>query len=139
MEFSQQDIEDLALCVWREARGEQQVGCRAVIHVIKNRVGTPGFAHTLHDVIFGRNQFSSMSISSDPEYTLVPKDTDTIYQECKQLAPLVLSGQDEDITKGAHYYANLKNTTSGWFFRNIVNDSVGHPVTAVIGHHTFFK
>jgi spore germination cell wall hydrolase CwlJ-like protein len=40
----------------------------AVAHVIFNRIGAPGFAGTLHEVIYGKNQFSSMSISTDPEY-----------------------------------------------------------------------
>jgi spore germination cell wall hydrolase CwlJ-like protein len=43
----------------------------AVAHVIFNRIGAPGFAATLHEVIYGKNQFSSMSISTDPEYNLL--------------------------------------------------------------------
>lgn len=139
MNFSETDANDLALVTWREARGEGVEGCRAVMHVIKNRVGTPGFAHTLHDVIYGKNQFTSMSVSNDPEFNLQPDPNDITYKACLQLAANIVSGNDTDITHGAHYYANLKNTTSGWFFRNIVNDPVNHPVTTTIGHHTFFK
>lgn len=139
MTFDSTDVNNLALVTWKEARGEGPVGCRAVMHVIFNRVGTPGFAHTLHDVIYGKNQFTSMSVSSDPEFNLTPADNDVIYKACQNLAQSVLSGSDTDCTNGAHYYANLKNTTSGWFFTHIVNDTVNHPVTATIGHHTFFK
>jgi len=139
MTFDKTDVDNLALVTWKEARGEGMEGCRAVMHVITNRVGHPGFAHTLHDVIYGKNQFTSMSVSSDPEFNLVPSPNDAIFIACHALALLVLAGSDEDVTKGAHYYANLKNTTSGWFFRNIVNNPAEHPATATIGHHTFFK
>jgi len=139
VKFDQEDINNLALVTWKEARGEGILGCRAVMHVIVNRVGTPGFARTLHDVIYGKNQFTSMSVSSDAEYTLMPAVDDVIYVACSSLANQVLNGLDPDNTSGAHYYANLKNTTSGWFFNHIVNDHINHPVTAVIGHHTFFK
>jgi Cell Wall Hydrolase/Recombination endonuclease VII len=139
MNYDQNDVDNLALVTWKEARGEGVEGCRAVMHVIVNRVGAKDFPPTLHGVIYQRNAFTSMSVSSDPEFNLIPNTNDAIYVSCQALALLVLAGSDEDITKGAHYYANLKNTTSGWFFRNIVNNSTEHPITATIGHHTFFK
>jgi spore germination cell wall hydrolase CwlJ-like protein len=43
----------------------------AVAHVIFNRGGAARFAKTLHEVIYGKNQFSSMSICTDPEYIWV--------------------------------------------------------------------
>lgn len=130
------DLESLRLCAWKEARGEGVDGIRAVMHVIVNRVGAPGFAHTLHDVIYGKNQFTSMSVPSDPEFNLKPADGDAIFQECAALARGIET--DPDLTNGARYYANLRTATSGWFERAIVNDPVNHPQTAVIGHHTFF-
>ncbi len=134
-----QDINNLALVAYKEARGEGFTGCQAVMHVIINRVGFPGFAYTLHDVIYGKNQFTSMSVASDPEFNLVPNQGDGVYNSCLELAKVILNGNDPDVTNGAHYYANLKYTTSGWFFNHVVNDSVNHPQVAVIGHHTFFK
>lgn len=139
MTFDNADVDSLALVSWKEARGEGLEGCRAVMHVIANRVGAVGFPHTLHDVIYQKNAFTSMSVPSDPEFNLVPKVGDVIYAACEHLAELVLSGEDIDITNGAHYYANLKTATSGWFFDHIINDKINHPQTAVIGHHTFFK
>ena len=41
-------------------------------------------------------------------------------------------------TNGALYYANLEETTSGWFFRHIVEDPLNHPVRARIGHQVFY-
>lgn len=135
----QNDIDLLALCTWKEARGEGELGCDAVMHVIKNRIGATGFAHTLHDVVMGRNQFSSMSIPSDLEFNLQPKSDDAIYLHCVDMASKVLTGSETDPTHGAHYYVNLTTMQmDGWFERNIVLNRPSHPICAVIGRHTFF-
>jgi hypothetical protein len=70
-EYDSDDLNNAILCVWKEARGDGYVAMNAVARVIFNRVSAPGFASTLHEVIYGKNQFSSMSISTDPEYNLV--------------------------------------------------------------------
>jgi N-acetylmuramoyl-L-alanine amidase len=67
--FDQDDLQNAILCVWKEARGDGYEAMDAVAHVIFNRVGAPGFPNSLHDVIYGKNQFSSMSISTDPNTT----------------------------------------------------------------------
>ena len=131
------DIQSLALVAWKEARGEGDEGMDAVMHVIVNRVGAPGFAHALHDVIYGKNQFTSMSVPSDPEFNLEPKDGDSQYAFCVATAQSFQT-DPADCTKGAHYYADLQYTTSGWFFRNIVNNPTDHPHTVKIGRHDFY-
>lgn len=130
------DIHSLALVAWKEARGEGIVGMLAVMHVCINRIGKPGFASTLHDVIYGKNQFTSMSVPSDPEFDLQPSINDKMFDTCMTMAEAIDSKQD--ITNNALYYANLKYVTSGWFFDNIINDSTKHPITTKIGNHTFF-
>lgn len=133
------DVKSLALCVWREARNQGEIGMTAVMNVILNRVGHPGFAATVHDVIYGKNQFSSMSISSDYQFKLYPTLTDPEYLFCLRLAQQLLSGRDysSDPSMGAHYYANLITMTSGWFLVNIVESSA-HPHTIKIGQHDFY-
>ena len=42
----------------------------SVVHMIFTRGGAAGLAKTLHEVIYGKNQFSSMSMCTDPEYNL---------------------------------------------------------------------
>jgi len=145
MTYDDNDIHSLALVAWKEARGEGNDGCMAVMHICFNRVGHTGFAHTLHDVIYGKNQFTSMSVPSDPEFNLQPKDSDQVWDECKSYARMFLSEDGPiikldfiDPTHGAHYYANLHNCTSGWFHDNILMNTQSHPITAQIGHHTFF-
>ena len=140
--LDQDDIDNFILCVWKEARGDGEIAMTAVAHVIFNRVGAPGFASTLHDVIYGKNQFSSMSISTDPEYNLtapsLPGPEYSSYLAATNIVNAIVAGTLNDPTKGARYYANLKESTSGWFFHHIVNDPVNHPLRAKIGHQVFY-
>ena len=140
--LDQDDLDNFILCVWKEARGDGEMAMTAVAHVIFNRVGAPGFASPLHDVIYGKNQFSSMSISTDPEYNLsaptVPGPEYTSYLAATNIINAIVAGTESDPTNGALYYANLKESTSGWFFRNIVNDPLHHPLRANIGHQVFY-
>jgi len=133
------DVKNLALCVWRESRNQGEEGMTAVMNVILNRVGHPGFASNLHDVIYGKNQFSSMSIPTDSQFHLMPSSTDPEYVFCVYLAQQLLNGRDfsYDPTIGAHYYANLATMTSKWFEVNIVESSA-HPHTIKIGQHDFY-
>ena len=136
MQYTKDDLDLLCLVCWLEARGEGPLGMRAVAHVICNRVGYPGFSSTLNGVITGRNQFSSISVPTDPEYGLKPQPGDVQYAWLLQTCPQILSGEDADLTLGAHYYANEATMTSGWY-RRVIVDSGQHPVTAVIGKQTF--
>jgi len=138
MTYDGDDVRSLALCAWKEARGEGMQGMDAVMAVCINRVGAPGFGKTLHDVIYGKNQFTSMSVPSDPEFNLAPMSDDPHFVMALRGARELLDGTLPDPTNKAHWYANLKNITSGWFVRNIVNNPALHPITARIGHHTFF-
>lgn len=142
MEYDANDIHSMALCVWKEARGQGTVGMRAVAHVIKNRVGAAGFAKNIHDVIYGRNQFSSMSIPSDSEFDLIPPPGDIQFGFCMTICPLVLNGTDSDPTNGAKYYENRATATSGWFGRVIAgpdgHGTEGHSLSVVIGNQSFY-
>jgi len=136
--FDQSDLDNAALCVWKEARGEGIAGMRAVAHVIFNRIGCVGFPHTLHEVIYQRNAFTSMSVSSDPEFNLEPGAGDQSNDYAKRIVAAVAAKADADPTFGAHYYANLKNSSSGWFVRNVVQNPVAHPHTVKIGSQDFY-
>lgn len=136
MIYDQDDINNLALVTWKESRGEGADGMRAVMHVIVNRVAAPGFPKTIHDVIFQKYAFSSMTVPTDKEFTLQPKSPDSQYDYCVCAAPAVLSGSDPDITKGAVYYSNEDEITSGWY-RRVIIDSGRFPITVKIGKQTF--
>jgi spore germination cell wall hydrolase CwlJ-like protein len=140
MNFNQDDIALLARCIWLEARGDGLTGMHAVAHCVKNRVGSPGFPATLHDVIMQHNAFS-WTRPDNPEFNLQPTDVApaNLWSEAQRLAELVLTTDDADPTGGSHYYDNPKTATSGWFQRVIVADTVNHPMTVVIDHHTFYR
>lgn len=137
VQFDESDIQTVALCVWKEARGEGQLGMKAVLDVIYNRARD--WNKHLHDVVYGKNQFTSMSVASDPEYNLQPADADHQFQFCLDITSQMLNTGMGDITNGAHYYANLKTATSGWFHDHIVADTVNHSQKAVIGKQTFYN
>lgn len=139
MELDADDLHNAALCAWKEARGDKDEGMRAVLHIIKNRAGALGFAATVHDVIYGKNQFTSMSVSSDPEFNLEPWPSDVQWLYCQSVAPTVFDGTDEDLTLGAHYYCNPKTENSGWFERNIIKAAELHPFLVSIGKQDFYR
>lgn len=150
LKYDSNDVHSAALCAWKEARGDGTEAMCAVVWVLRNRVGFPGFAMNLHDVIYGKNQFTSMSVPSDPEFNLEPKTDDESWVYAQGAALKILnvstlpsSENDDptmsDNTNGAHYYANLHTMQKGgWFARNIVL-SRNHPITAQIGKQTFFE
>ena len=136
MLYDQNDVDSIALCAWKEARGDGEIACRLVMNVIYNRTQHVGFARTIHDVIYGKNQFTSMSVPSDPEFNLEPQAGDAIYAACLIDAGPVLLGVMDDLTNGAVWYANEEEVEAGgWYERNIINGA--HPVTLRYGHHTF--
>jgi len=122
----------LAIAMWREARGEGVTGMTAVGHVIANRAFR--WNKTLHDVIVGINQFSSMTVKGDPETVLWPPLNDSVFG----LAETVYSGLSKDPTMGALYYANENIPLDGWYQRDVIESGL-HPITVVIGKHTFRK
>ena len=57
---TREEIELLALCTMAEAEGECEEGKRLVIDTILNRVDHERFPDTVAEVIYQKNQFSSM-------------------------------------------------------------------------------
>lgn len=128
------EAELFALCIWREASGESHLGMLAVAWVIWNR--HIRWNETLTGVIMGPNQFTSMTVEKNPRN---PGPNDPQYADAQQIVSKIMSGfAGTDPTNGACYYANLRISTSGWFFDHIVKDTVHHPVSAEMGQHTFF-
>ena len=108
------DLDILTLAVWREARGEQTLGQRAVAHVIRNRTFTPKWwnghtAGSYHAVILFPYQFSSFN-PGDPNADLWPTN-DLSFTSCREAALWVPCGMDPDNTDGAVMY---HDTSIGW-------------------------
>jgi spore germination cell wall hydrolase CwlJ-like protein len=127
--------------IYKEARGEGKQGMEAVGHVILNR--SKAWNQRLTKVITGPNQFSCMSVPSDPQYLKpcpMPDDpAGKLWEAAGEITERFM-GDDkpEDITNGALYYCNPKSSTSGWFSRNIVGKPKEHPLVAVLGKHHFY-
>ncbi len=92
----------LALCVWREARNQSQLGKNLVAAVIKNRVQDPRWPDTYVGVVTQRRQFSSFN-AGDPNATLFPLETDGSWKGCVVAADVVLSSR-EPLTSANHYH-----------------------------------
>lgn len=58
--LSEDEIELLALVTMAEAEAEPEEGQRLVIDTILNRVDSPHFPDSVYDVVYQKNQFTSM-------------------------------------------------------------------------------
>ena|SRR5216684_3384307 len=141
MNWDSNDEHSLALVAWRESRGEGQQGCIATMWVCRNRA--TAWDKSPHDVIYGKNQFSSMSIPSDREFNLDPEQSigvdRAMWEYCKGAAPAVISGATPDPTNGALWYENPRWDKSPWFLGHIRGNPQSHPVVARIGQQVFYR
>lgn len=101
------DQQLLALCCYREARGEPYDGKRGVCHVVNNRRLNPGWwGSTWPSVILKAWQFSSFN-TNDPNNEIWPDDANPVWAECNAAALGVINGTDDDLTEGAQYYYDI--------------------------------
>lgn len=117
----------LALCVWREARGETPLGRRLVAQVVLNRVDDSRWPHDVVDVILQPFQFSSFN-KNDPNAVRWPGEDDPAWADCvaatdERLAATV------PITPATHYHA--AGLAPAW--------ADPMKIVAVEGHHVFYK
>ena len=92
----------LALCVWREARGESVRGKTLVAQVIANRVADPRWPNTVSEVVLQPKQFSSFN-RSDPNSRKFPTEGDPAWIESVTAADVVLTTENP-ITTSNHYH-----------------------------------
>lgn len=116
----------LALCVWREARGESPRGKRLVAQTIENRVQDKRWPETYVGVITQPFQFSSFN-ANDPNATKFPSETDEGWPACVAAADAVLESA-EPFTLANHYCTSTVHPA--WR-----DDS---KIVAIEQHHVFF-
>jgi N-acetylmuramoyl-L-alanine amidase len=105
------DADLMALCIWREARGEGELGRRGVGHVIRNRAEQPcWWGNDVRSVILKKWQFSSFN-ENDPNSSLVPNPADRGWVAIQAIAKGILAGNDPDITEDATFY---HDSSMGW-------------------------
>lgn len=67
VELTEAEIDLIAKVVWAEARGECFEGQQAVAEVVLNRLVSERFANTVHEVIFGEDQFRTVFVLDKAE------------------------------------------------------------------------
>jgi hypothetical protein len=128
MTWADWDKAVLALTLWREARGEGQVGMQAVGCVIRNRVTG---ALTYNQVIEKAWQFSSLTAPGDPMLVQWPVQGDVQFEQAMLLAEGIYLKTVPDITNGATHYFNPSVVLPKW--------AASMTKVASIGHHDFYK
>ncbi|NQS75967.1 MAG: LysM peptidoglycan-binding domain-containing protein [Peptococcaceae bacterium] len=120
--MSREEVMLLARVIHAEARGESFEGQVAVGAVVLNRLTSPHFPKTIHDIVFQKNkrvyQFSPVgdgSINLEPDERAV------------QAALQAMSG--EDPSKGALFFYNPNISSDKWI-KTL-------PVITTIGNHVF--
>ena len=121
----------LALCLWREARGEGRAGMAAVGCVVRNRFHRDRTSYRAE--VERRLQFSSLTAVGDPELTLWPTDADADFALAGEIAEAVIDGAQLDPTGGATlYYAVTIPFPATW-------DKAKCWFTVQIGKHRFYR
>lgn len=118
----------LALCVYRESRGESLFGQQLVAKVILNRANDvhQRWPRTIRDVILQPMQFSSFN-PSDSNVSVYPHDDD-VWKRCVAAADVVLAGGLSEV--GANHYHTL-DVHPAW------SNGITPDITE--GHHVFYE
>lgn len=106
----------LALCNWREARGEPIEAKTAQAWTVRNRaMQSAWWGKDWCSVILKPFQYSSFN-RNDPNATKLPTPEDSSWQDCLKVAEVVYTGIGVDPTGGAtHYYdKSLDNHPPLW-------------------------
>lgn len=132
------DEELVSLCIWREARGEMQMGKRAVGCVIRNRVSHPGWwGRDWRSVVLCPYQFSSFNAPprthiTDPNESKWPEDDEADFLDSLDAAKQVMDPGTNDVTNGASLYFSRPLTMPPVSWGAVLP-------TASIGHLVFWK
>jgi spore germination cell wall hydrolase CwlJ-like protein len=144
--MTHEDYGLLALCLWREARGEGAAGQIAVGCVVRNRVEKNGTSYFVE--ITKPWAFSSITAEGDPQLGLYPSVLDHAWLQCQDLAGQIVDGVLNDSTGGATLYWNPNGIKSSKTFTTLVGQVVAFPQswnpavvteTTQIGAHIFLK
>ena len=120
--MTDKEIDLLATCAWRENRHGDISGMSSIINVVQNRAVKHG--KSIEQIILAPWQFTSMSVPSDPEYSLDPaKSTGldlAMWNAAQDLARRAAAGVLVDLTNGSTLYYAPKGikTTSTFMLPN---------------------
>ena len=104
--MADEGIELLAVCAWKENRRGGIPGMTSIINVIQNRAVRRG--KTIEQIIMAPWQFTSMSVASDPEYSIDPSKSTGIdldmWNDAQYLDMQAAAGVLVDLTNGSTLY-----------------------------------
>lgn len=110
-----EEIVFLALCLWREARGESVEAKIAVGMCILNRVARPSWwGASVMEVIFKKWQFSSLTDPDDKQLTKWPTRDDSAWESCLTIAGNLLTNKYENPVPGADSYHDVSIPAPYW-------------------------
>lgn len=118
----------LALCVWREARGESALGKLLVAQTIENRVRDPRWPDTYIGVITQPWQFSAFN-KNDPNALLFPTELDAAWPNCVAVAESVLNTL-APFTSANHYC--VTGLRPQWYDESKISEREGNHVFFVL-------
>lgn len=126
------DMEVAARTLAQEARGEPPEGQQAVAWVIKNRMLSGRWGHSLSSVCLWRAQFSGWYVPSDPNfaYACGLPDSDAMLAHMKGLMQSVMVA-GTDPTHGAMFYYAVSIPPPSW-----VDE---HQFCGQFGHQRFYR
>ena len=124
-EFLADEKQLLALCLWREARGESLEAQHAVAAVILNRTRDPKrrWPKTIRSVILQPWQFSSFN-SNDVNSSKYPGPGDNSWLSCCTAAAAALRPASLDPTRGANHYHD-RSVLPKWSNPKALTTSIG--------------
>lgn len=123
----------LALCLWREARGESHEGKIAIAYSILNRKAAPQWGNTIMGVLFQRLQYSSLTYTADPQLTTWPKDDDASWKQSLLVADSVLEGTETNPIDGADSYHDTSIKPPAWATKERFVRQIGRLVFYKVG------
>ena len=123
--YTKQDVECLARNIYYEAGVEDDVGKYAVGHVTVNRVRTGYWGKSICGVVYSPAQFSWTLLKR------LPNPDPNLYQHCRAIAQLVLSGEGvAGLERSLFYHADYIRTP---FWVDVSQR------TKKIGQHIFYN
>lgn len=121
----------LALCVWREARDEPQLGWIAVAWAMKNRMARR--SKTLYTTLYSRFLFNARVRNTLTPEDLWPKEEDPVWVQIQAEAAGVWHGVIPDPTGGASaFHTRYTRVPTQWIEAEFIE-------TAKIGKYIFFR
>lgn len=104
VQVAEEDVNYMASTLFMEARGEGDIGMRAVAHVILNRMNHGGYGGwSVYDVVTAPWQFSPWN-SGWRQPVIRNQWQEDRWNEAVEIARQVLSGESVDPTHGALYF-----------------------------------